>query len=56
MSSSDFPAGVVVVEGSLMPCAGVLERGERRRVMVTDEVRGWVEAGCLTVVAGVLDV
>lgn len=55
MSSSDLPAGVVVVEGSHMPCAGVLERGERRRVMVTDEVRGWVAAGCLTVVAGSLD-
>lgn len=55
MSNSDVPAGVVVVEGSHMPCAGVLDRGDRRRVMVTEEIRGWVAAGCLTVVAGVLD-
>lgn len=45
----------VTVEGTGTPCAGVLPRGARATVEVTDLLRKWVAVGCVKVVDGSLN-
>lgn len=48
-------ARFVVVEGTSMPCAGFLRRGERGKFAVDERLRKLVKVGCVAVVEGTLD-
>lgn len=48
-------ARFVMVEGTSMPCAGFLRRGERGKFAVDERLRKLVKVGCVAVVEGTLD-